>query len=708
MPASRRGTEPLRRAVASFRTGDIAEAARWAAAAVEAAPGHFDALHLAGLVAARRGRYDEALALCDRALALRPDSADTLNCRGGALTDLGRHVEALEAFDRALVLRPDHVQALNNRGNALKALGRFDEALADFDGALAGSPLSAAVLNNRGTVLSAMRRYAEALPWFERALQIDPDFAEAHANRGTALFVLRDSALALDSLDRALQLKPDLVVALQVRGSLLGSLGRHREAGDNLERALKIVPRLRFAQGALLNARMACCDWRDCAELSRRVAEDVRNGQPRCVPFAFLGISDSSDDQLVCARTWVRDECPPAPVALWTGERYRHERIRVAYLSADFREHATSSLAVGLFEFHDRSRFDVTAISFGAATPGPMRARVTAAFETFIDVRRMDDHEAADRIRKREIDIAVDLGGFTRDCRTGILARRPAPIQVNYLGYPGHDGGRATSTTCWRTKWSFHRGGLPLHGEGSCYLPDTYQPNDSRRRIAERTPTRAEVGLPEPGFVFCSFNNSYKITPAMFDVWMRLLRAGRRQRALAAAGQRGGAATICAGRQGAAASRRNGWCSRRGSQAPNHLARHRLADLFLDTLPYNAHTTASDALWAGVPVLTCAGSTFAGRVAASLLRAIGLPELVTHVARRLRGAGADAGAPTPQRLAGHQARSSPRNRDSHPLFDTDRFRRHIEAAYVAMWERQQRGEPPASFAVEPITRPAVD
>ena len=466
MPASRREAEPLRRAVASFRTGDLAEAARWAAAAVKAAPGHFDALYLAGLVAARRGRYDEALALCDRALALRPDSADTLNCRGGALADLGRHAEALEAFDRALVLRPDHVQALNNRGNALKAFGRFDEAIADFDQALAGSPHSAVVLNNRGTVLSAMRRYAEALPWFERALQIDPDFAEAHANRGTALFMVRESALALDSLGRALQLKPDLVVALQTRGSVLATLGQHRAAADDLERGLKLAPKLRFAEGALLNARMACCDWRDCAELSRRVAEDVRNGQPRCVPFAFLGISDSSEDQLACARTWVREQCPPAPLALWTGERYRHERIRVAYLSADFREHATSTLAVGLFECHDRSRFDVTAISFGAATPGPMRARVTSAFETFIDVRRMDDHEVADRIRKREIDIAVDLDGFTRDCRTGILAHRPAPIQVNYLGYPGTMAAGYIDYMLADRRGHSTCGGLPLHGKG--------------------------------------------------------------------------------------------------------------------------------------------------------------------------------------------------------------------------------------------------
>ncbi len=704
MPASRREAEPLRRAVASFRTGDLAEAARWAAAAVKAAPGHFDALYLAGLVAARRGRYDEALALCDRALALRPDSADTLNCRGGALADLGRHAEALEAFDRALVLRPDHVQALNNRGNALKAFGRFDEAIADFDQALAGSPHSAVVLNNRGTVLSAMRRYAEALPWFERALQIDPDFAEAHANRGTALFMVRESALALDSLGRALQLKPDLVVALQTRGSVLATLGQHRAAADDLERGLKLAPKLRFAEGALLNARMACCDWRDCAELSRRVAEDVRNGQPRCVPFAFLGISDSSEDQLACARTWVREQCPPAPLALWTGERYRHERIRVAYLSADFREHATSTLAVGLFECHDRSRFDVTAISFGAATPGPMRARVTSAFKTFIDVRRMDDHEVADRIRKREIDIAVDLGGFTRDCRTGILAHRPAPIQVNFLGYPG------TMAASYIDYVLADEVVIPpaevCHfTERVVYLPDTYQPNDSRRRIAERTPTRGEAGLPESGFVFCSFNNSYKIAPAMFDVWMRILRQieGSVLWLLRGNAEVPDNLRREAGRRGVAPERLVFAPRLAGA---DHLARHRLADLFLDTLPYNAHTTASDALWAGVPVLTCAGSTFAGRVAASLLRAVGLPELVTTSLADYEALALEL-ATDSERLTGLK-RKLAANRNTDPLFDTDRFRRHIEAAYLAMWERQQRGEPPASFAVEPITRPAVD
>jgi protein O-GlcNAc transferase len=442
---------------------------------------------------------------------------------------------------------------------------------------------------------------------------------------------------------------------------------------------------------------MHCCDWRAYAEQSERVIADVRAGKRASEPFMFLAISDSPGDQLRCSRTWVHDQCPPSETAAWTGARYRHDRIRLAYVSSDFRAHPLGYLMAALFERHDRSRFETIAVSLGADDRSAMRLRLKGAFDRFIDVRQHSDRDVVKLMREMEIDIAVDRNGFTTGARPGILALRPAPIQVNYLAYPGTLGAEhidyliADETVIPRQEQS-------LYAEKVVYLPDSYLVNDSGRRIAERTPTRREVGLPDDEFVFCAFNNHYKITPRIFDVWMLLLRQVE-----------GSVLWLLEGNATAQRNLRREAAARdidpdRLIFAPriapeDHLARHRLADLFLDTLPYNAHTTACDALWAELPVLTCIGTTFPGRVAASLLRAIGLPQLITRSLEEYESRALGL-ARDPGQL--HEIRQSlAANRTSWSLFDTDRFRRHLETAYIEMWERHQRGEPPTAFAVMP-------
>jgi predicted O-linked N-acetylglucosamine transferase (SPINDLY family) len=402
-------------------------------------------------------------------------------------------------------------------------------------------------------------------------------------------------------------------------------------------------------------------------------------------------------DQLQCARLWAAHEALPAPTPLWRGEPYRHEKIRIAYVSADFHAHATSVLMAGVFERHDRNRFELVALSFGPDDGSEMRARVKNAFDRFVDVREKSDAEIAALMRQWEIDIAVDLKGYTKDHRSGIFAFRPAPIQATYLGYPGTMGAPyvdyiiADATVIPDE----HR---PYYAEQVAYLPDSYQCNDSRGTFTDDSVTRAQAGLPEAGFVFCCFNRNYKIAPDTFALWMRLLRdapssvlwllednpdAKRNlEREAEAHGMASGRLVFA-----------------QRVSASEHLARHRLADLLLDTQPYGAHTTASDALWAGLPVLTALGTTFASRVAASLLNAVGLSELIAdsleaYEASALRLARhPDALVAIKNKLAA--------NRDNCPLFDTARFTRNLESAYVAMWQRRQRGEPPRSFSVEP-------
>jgi predicted O-linked N-acetylglucosamine transferase (SPINDLY family) len=653
-----------------------------------------------GNVLAETGRPEEALASYDNALAIRPEFAEALYCRGNALQTLKRHEEALASYDRALAIVPGRAEILGNRGNALHDLKRYEEALASYDEAIAIMPGAALLHNSRGNTLSELKRIEEAVASFDRALAIEPDYADALNNRGNALLELKCCEAALASYDKALAVKPDLGDAHYGRGNALYDLKRYEEAVASYEKALAIKPDLDYATGMLAHTRMHCCDWRARDKELERLTADIRAGKSSLYPFAYLGISDSPRDQLLCSRIWVRDRCSASAAPLWNDERYRHDRIRLAYLSADFHEHATAYLAAELFETHNQARFETTAISFGPDSGDAMRARLSAAFGRFIDVRNRSDREVAALLRELEIDIAVDLKGFTGDARAGILSHRAAPVQVNYLGYPGTMGADFIDYIV-ADRFVIPEEHRACYLEKVVYLPDTYQVNDSRRVIADRTPSRAAAGLPEQGFVFCSFNSNYKINPTIFDLWMRLL--GNIEGSVLWLLESNAAAVRNLRME--AASR--GIAPQRLVFAPNvkledHLARHRLADLFLDTLPYNAHTSASDALWAGLPVLTCLGTTFAGRVAASLLNAIGLNELITHSLEEYEALALQL-ATNLKHLADIKSKLA-RNRSTFPLFNTDRLRRHIEAAYTTMWERYQRGEPPESFAVETIDK----
>jgi protein O-GlcNAc transferase len=579
------------------------------------------------------------------------------------LENLKRHEEALVFYDRALALRPTLGEAWSNRGNSLQELKRIDEALDSYERAIAVRPNFAEPLSNRGMILHELKRFNEALESYDRALAVRPDYIEALNNRGTTLQELKRFEDAQQTYDRLLALMPD-----------------HPHAFSG-------------AASCALNI----CDWERRAALAEGLQAHVLGKRSIISAFVLLGYSNDPALQLQCSRNFIEHRVPTLPPPLWTGQKWRHDKIRVAYLSADFRTHATAFLMAELFERQDRSRFEFTAVSFGIDDRSPMRRRLMAAFDHFEDVQRQSDREVAQLLFDREIDIAIDLKGYTQDSRPGILAYRPAPIQVSYLGYPATMGAPFIDyIIADKIVAPFEH--QPFFSEKIVQLPDSYQVNDTHRVIAASAPTRQAAGLPEQGFVFCSFNNNWKITPDVFDVWMRflhevegsvlwLLRDNESsERNLRAEAQRRGidpSRLVFADRM----------------MPQEHLARHRLADLFLDTLPCNAHTTASDALWAGLPVLTCLGGTFAGRVAASLVNAAGLPEMIATNLDEYQAIGLKL-AREPAQLAAIKAKLVA-NRGTCALFDPSRFARNIEAAYTTMWETWQRGEGPKGFAVEP-------
>lgn len=661
-------------------------------------PEYADALLNRGNALAEAGRHEDAIASFDAALALRKDDVEALHSRGKSLQTLGRSEQAIAWYERVLAIRPDHAETFYNRGIALAHLHRREEAIDSYDRALAINPGHVDALGNRGNALQELNRLEEAIASYDKAIEIAPELARAYNNRGTAFAKLRRFDEAVADFDKAVGIAPDYIDAHANRATVLQQCNRHEQAATGLEKVLAMQPDYQYALGGLAYSRAHMCDWRSAPPVLEDIERLARSGKLVAEPFVLLVVSPSPEVQLAGAAAYVRAKHAPISPPLCSRERYRHGRIRLTYLSADFHEHATAYLMAELFERHDRSRFEISAISYGPDERSATRTRLIAAFDRFIDVRQHGDADVGRLLRDAETDIAVDLKGFTTDCRPGILAYRPAPIQVNYLGYPGTmaadyiDYLVADEFVIPRDQHAHYR-------EKVVYLPDSYQANDSTRKIAERAPARRDEGLPEQGFVFCCFNNNFKLTARMFDIWMRLLRRIDGSVLWLLKGNPAVQDNLRqeAQRSGVAPER---LVFARRTKLEQHLARHRLADLFLDTLPYNAHTTASDALWAGVPVLTSVGTTFAGRVAGSLLRAVGLPELITRTTEEYEALALKLA--TEPGLLPKVREKLERNRQTAPLFDADRFRRHLEAAYTTMWEIHQRGEPARSFAVTPI------
>ena len=663
-------------------------------------PSHVGALTNRGNALLELRRYEEALACYDRVLALRPNDLNALNNRAVALKELGRLEQAMTSCTRALALDPRSVLALVTRGNICLKLQQHEEALSSFESALAVNPHDPDVLNNRGFALTRLQRIDGALACFDRALAKAPGHAGALDNRGVALYAVGRFEEALTCFDRALALDPRQAGALFHRAQALANLFRYEEAIAALQRVRAIDPGHFEALGALAFYQLMVCDWNEtalrAAELARALAAEV----PVIEPFVLIVYPVPAADFLCHAGRYGHFRMPSvaslAPVA--PKERQRSSgKLRIAYLTSAFGRHPTGWQIPELIELHNRSRFEVHAISYGVDDGSEIRARLVRAFDRFHDVTLRSDREVAQLLRELAIDIAIDLKGYTEKARPAILAYRPAPVQVSYLGYP------ATMGIDFIDYIIGDRIVLPLvqqpyYSEKIVQLPDSYWPNDSKRQLAN-TPSRSSLGLPESGFVFCSFNNTYKITPEFFDVWMRLLKAVDGSVLwLLATGE-------LAARNLRVEAQRKDVAPGRIVFAPKmdvsqHVARYRAADLFLDNLPYNAHTGASDALWMGLPVVTCAGEAFASRVAASLLESVGLPELVTQTLDEYETLALKLA--TERSLLAQTRRKLEANRSTFPLFDTDRLRRHIEEAFEQMWEIFQNGDAPRPISIAPL------
>lgn len=646
----------IKQALNFHRQGQLSEAEAEYRAILANDTQHFDALHNLGLLKLQQQSLAEARQLIERAVTIRPDSTEALLNLAVVLLALYEPKEALAASDRALRLT-NHPGAWATRGNALFLLGRNDEALSSLDEALKIAPNNIEALIYRGTVLSCIDRPDEAVVTFARI-----PVAQNPAN-------------------------------LYRRAQLQQRLGLYAAAARDFRRLIEISPNALPAWMGLLGCASESCDWPALEEPRRKVLAAIDTGQA-VYPMEALRYSSNPAQQLKCAMRY-------APRAI-QGAEYtmrkpaRPTRLRIAYVSPDFRMHPLAYLIPQLLECHDRARFEIVGVSLGPPDDSDIRARLIQAFDEFYDLKSSPDDAVATSVRNLDIDIAIDLAGYTEHARPAILARRVAPIQASYLGYCGTSGSRFIDYLV-ADKIAVPPSNQRFFTEQLVYLPDSFMVADSNQAISEPMPARRECGLPDEGFVFCSFNRNYKILQPVFDVWMRLLHAIDGSVLWLSANLNRGCDNI----QRAAKAR--GIDPQRIVFAPHvkvradHFARYGVADLFLDTLPYNAHTTACDALFAGLPVLTAMGSAFPGRVAASMLHAIGLSELVAAGIEEYEALALRL-ARDPARLAAIRNRLIA-NRRTKPLFDTDRLSRNIEKAYDQMFEIHCDGEPPRSFGV---------
>jgi predicted O-linked N-acetylglucosamine transferase (SPINDLY family) len=641
------------------------------------------------------GQREHALEDYDKAVALDPAFAQAWFRRGLLLQEMGQLREAVASHDHAIFNKPDHIEAHANRAFSLSKLHDHLSALSGYDNIIAMAPNQAPIHLLRSDVLRELNRREDAEQACARAIAINPMFAEAYANRAILLLELDRPEDALLSYDRAISIKPDYAEAYFNRAYLLRRMNRYEAAAADYRLAGELSQELEFLHGAHLETLLQVCDWTEFDTLMAQIVTGLETSKRVTHPFNVLGLIDEPQLQLRAAEIWVNHSGAANTSLGVISTRPRPTKLRIGYFSADYREHPTARLVAELIETHDRSRFEIIGFAFGPETMDESRKRLERAFDHFIDISSKSDLDAACLARSMNVDIGVDLGGHTHDSRTGIFALRAAPVQVNYLGYLGTMGADymdyivADRTVITAETEAYFT-------EKIIYLPDTFQVNDRKREMSSRLFGRAELGLPARGFVFCCFNSTYKILPATFGLWMRILTRVPDSVLMLV----GGSETLESNLRTQAAHHgvnpgRLVFAER--LPPPEYLARYRAADLFLDTLPYNAGATASDALWAGLPVLTCVGKAFAGRVAASLLKAIDLPELITSSAEEYEQL-AVALATDPVRLTGLKKRLE-QNRLTSPLFDTHRFTRALEKAYARVHERYHRGLAPDHIAV---------
>lgn len=654
------------------------------------------ALYEMATILTNEGDYSQAIPLFEKSLEKSGGFFELFHEYGRALASNGDYQKSLEIFSKAEAINPGSIEVLFNLGRLSELLENPEEALRHYEKVLSADPNFGPAWNNRAGILNDRKQYKEALASYERALSLDPNNPELLSNKGAVLSNLRQHAEAVEIYTKVLSIIPDYFEALEAIMYALCTLKQYSKALEYAEKALQVKPHHPFLYGFAAHLRALICDWKSFDSDASVIAKEVHEGRKVILPFQALCMFDDPDLQHQCAQIFSDSQNSKDQRKLQAAPQSTNNKIRIGYFSSDFGYHPVSFLIAEVFELHDREQFEVVGFSVGPNTGDPMRKRIEKAFDEFHDVVHLQDGDIAKLSRELKIDIAIDLTGYTQDSRTNIFSHHAAPVQVNYLGYPGTLGASYIDYIVadpMLIPESEHQ----FYSEKIAYLPNSYQPNDRSRKISDEEITRSMHGLSGDDFVFCCFNNNFKITPKVFTLWMEILKRVDRgvlwllEDSVDAANNLKKAAIA----QGISEDRLV-FVAR--APMDQHIARMRLANLFLDTAPYNAHTTASDALWAGLPVLTCAGKSFASRVASSLLNAVGLPELAVCSDEEYIEAAVNL-ATDHARLSAIRSKLEA-HQNEHPLFDTLSYIKDLEKAFIKMHALSLAGKQATTFYID--------
>jgi predicted O-linked N-acetylglucosamine transferase (SPINDLY family) len=648
---------------------------------------NFDALFFLAVILINFKNYKKAKDLLEQVVLIKPNFADAYNNIGICLEKLNDLDGAIKNYNLAINNRPNFAEAHNNIGVVFQKLRNFDQAILQYKKAITYKNLYLDAYVNLANLFKETKQFEEAIKNYDLAINLNPKLAEVYNNKGNALKEIRKFEEAIKNYDLAINLNPNFAEAYFNTATALQDIKNFEKAVLYFEKALLLDKEIPFCKGYLLHAKMLCCNWSGLNELYKEIYNDVEKNRYSATPFGYQAICDDESNLQKCAQLYSSKRFPEIKNNLFSKKVSKNKKIKIGYLCGEFREQATSILMTEVWEKHNKEDFEIIAFDSGWDDKSLRRNRIINAFDKFIDISKVSDLDAAKIIYKEQIDILINLNGFFGTGRPVVFSYRPAGIQINYLGFPGTIGSKYIDyILCDQTVVPPES--KKFYNEKIIYLPDSYQANDTKRNISDKKFLREELSLPKESFVFCCFNNNYKITPNMFDVWARLLKKIDNSVLWLIDGNSEATENL----KKEAKIRNIDVCRlifAKRMKLEDHLARHKNADLFLDTLPYNAHTTASDSLWAGLPVLTCLGKAFPGRVAASLLRSLDLPELITYSENEYISK-AEELALNPEKLTLIKNKLDT-NKFSQPLFNTELFCRNLESAFKIIFEKYSLG-----------------
>ncbi len=684
-----------KKALICFQNGKINEAEEICFKLVKKNTKNINFLLLLGVIYFKKKKILKSIEIFNKIIKQNPHNYQAFFNLGNVFLSVKEFNKSLECYNKAILINPEYKKAYNNRGNVMRELGMLNQAVKNYDKAIAIESNNPDSYVNRGTIFYELRNFSKASKDYIKAIHLKKNYAEAYFSLANVFNETGASKDAIENYKKAIKINPNYAEAYNNLGNLYNKLKKYNEAIICFEKAIRINPNFNFLYGNLIQTKCIICDWKYFKKDIKNLEKNIEIKKKTAPPFLTLSLFDSPQIQKNASIIWCEDKFFKSKNIYFENKKI-NKKVRIGYYSADFGEHAMSYLLANLFELHDKSKFEIIAFSFVNHSESKIGKRVSNSFNKFFDVSLKSDEEIVELSKNLNIEIAVDLMGFTKKNRFSIFHKRCSPIQVNYLGYPGTLG-NANIDYIIADKIIIPKKNEKFYSEKIVYLPNTYQVNDSKKQISKKFLSKKEFGLPENSFIFCCFNQNYKINPKIFNIWMDLLLEVKNSTLWLIEDNEISIKNLKKEAEKKMVNQNRIIFAKR---LPNekHLARHKLADLFIDTFPYTAHTTGSDALWSGLPLVTLKGETFASRVASSLLNAVNLPELVTTSYEEYKELAIKLSL-NPKILQTFKKKLEI-NISKKPLFNTKLFVKNIESAFIQMHDRYYKGMPKKNIYIK--------